>query len=178
MIQESLNVGIVIERRDEDNKWIDHSWHVVDAIAGAPAVDAWLELDRGERSVRYHAATLPIEIFGGETEGYKVNLSLDPPVIFVVIDTEGMDDGEAPIEICHATVCPYEAQDYLDASENIVETVPMPPAVSAWLAAFVEAHHVDKPFKKRKREPHPGKQDAPNELILPPARRSERKRDR
>ena len=179
MIKDSLDVGIVIERRDEDNRWIDHSWHVVDAIAGAPPVDDWLELDRGERWVRYHAATLPLEIFKGETEGYKVNLSLEPPVIFVVIDTDSDDDDDGrPIEISHATVCPYEAQDYLDASENVVESVAMPAAVCAWLAAFVDAHHVDKPFKKRKREPHPGKRDASNELILPPKRRAGDRRGR
>ena len=54
----------------------------------------------------------------------------------------------------------------------------MPATIAAWLAEFVEKHHVDVPFKKRKRTPHPdkaGSEEArPNELILPRARRGDR----
>ena len=39
-------------------------------------------------------------------------------------------DGDDPIEVSLATVCPYEAQDYLDGSEVQVESVPMPAAVA------------------------------------------------
>jgi len=172
MIKSTLPVGVVIERRPAESEWIDHTWHVEAVLPGASDIDEWVELERDGDRVRYHAATLPLEIYRGETEGYKYNLTLEPPIVYVVLDPE--PDGENPVEVSLATVCPYEAQDYLDGSEVQVESVPMPAAVAAWLAEFVEKHHVDVPFKKRKRVPHPDKAGsgsaAPNELIMPPAR--------
>jgi len=163
-----MQVGVVIERRDAESEWIDHTWHVVAILPGAREIDGWVELEREAGRVRYHAATMMLEIFKGETEGYKYNLSLDPPVVFVVLDPDTED--ETPLEITLATVCPYEAQDYLDGSEVLVETAAMPAAIAAWLADFVDKHHVDVPFKKRKRVPHPDTAAARNELILPPER--------
>lgn len=165
MAEDKIEVGVVLERRDATNKWIEHSWHLVGVLPGARAAPKWVELGRGEGWVRYHVATLPIEIFSGETEGYKYNLSLDPPVVFVVLDPDA--EGENEIEPSLVTVCPYEAQDYLDVSENEVQTAPMPPPVVSWLSDFVDKHHVDVPFKKRVRTLHPDKKPAINELILP-----------
>jgi len=178
MIKSTVDVGVVIERRPADSEWIDHTWHAVAVLPGAPAVEHWVELEREGERVRYHAATLPIEIFRGETEGYKYNLTLEEPSVYVVLDPDA--EGENPVDVSLATVCPYEAQDYLDGSEVLVERVPMPVSIAAWLAEFVEKHHVDEPFKKRKRTPHPDKAGAndshggpdgrPNELIMPRAR--------
>jgi hypothetical protein len=172
----TVDVGVVIERRPAASEWIDHTWHAVAVLPRAPKVEHWVELERDGEYVRYHAATLPLEIFRGETEGYKYNLTLEQPIVYVVMDPE--PEGEDPLEVSLVTVCPYEAQDYLDGSEVLVEPVPMPATIAAWLAEFVEKHHVDVPFKKRKRTPHPdkaGSEDTrPNELILPRARRGDR----
>lgn len=165
MAADKIDVGVVLERRDTTNQWIDHGWHLVGVLPGAGPVGDWLELARGEGWVRYHAGTLPLEIFSGETEGYKYNLSLDPPVVYVVLDPEA--EGAHETEASLVTVCPYEAQDYLDASENEVQSTPMPPAIASWLADFVERHHVDVPFKKRRRKLHPDKKPHINELIMP-----------
>ncbi len=48
------------------------------------------------------------------------------------------------------TVCPYEMQDYANTGEKIVEGVPMPDDLKAWVWDFVERHHVDEPFVKRR----------------------------
>ena len=50
------------------------------------------------------------------------------------------------------TVCPYEAESYTESGEEIVEGVPMPPEILGWVQAFVDTHHVDQPFKKRKQK--------------------------
>ncbi len=52
------------------------------------------------------------------------------------------------------TACPYEAESYIESGDEIVEGVPMPDVVLAWVEDFVEAHHVEEPFKKRKRKPY------------------------
>lgn len=150
---ESMAVGIVVERRELDNPWLDHSWHVVAVIPGAPEIDDWVEIRRSEGRVQFHARTLPITLFRGETEGYKYNLSLDPPRVYVIL--READEADAhEVEPFLATVCPYEAQDYLDSGDETVETSTMPGPVTAWLAAFVERHHVDRPFIKRERKPY------------------------
>ena len=150
-IPETMKVGVVIERRETDNQWIDHTWQVVSLIPGAAEVDQTTEIGSGLGWVQFHAATLPLELFRKETEGYKYNLSLDQPSVFVVLRDDD-DDGSSEVIPFMATVCPYEAQDYMDSSEETVQSVPMPDTVASWLAEFVETNHVDEPFKKRKRK--------------------------
>ena len=150
-IPETMEVGVVIERRESDNRWIDHTWQVVSLIPGAAEVDQKNEIGRGQGWIQFHAATLPLELFRKETEGYKYNLSLNQPSVFVVLRDDDDDESDEVIPFM-ATVCPYEAQDYMDSSEETVQSVPMPDIVASWLAEFVETNHVDEPFKKRKRK--------------------------
>ena len=101
---------------------------------------------------QYHCGTLPLELFRRETEGYKVNLTQEPPQIFVLL--RGEDEAESRHEFLPflVTASPYEAQDYLDSGEEIVEAVAMPPDLVAFVQAFVDEHHVDEVFHKRKRQ--------------------------
>lgn len=147
-----LPLGVVVERREIDNPWQSHTWRAVAVIPGAPTVDKWRELARGPRWIRYHAATLPVELHHKETAAYRTNLSNDQPAIFVGL-RDVVDPGESGFEVAPflVTASPFEAQDYLDSSEVIIERVPMPDGVIAWVQAFVDAHHVDEPFEKRKR---------------------------
>jgi hypothetical protein len=153
--QESLALGIVLERRAIDNPWIDHRWSPVAVIPGAaprsPTGD-WAVLREGEGFAQFHAGTLPLQLFPGETEGYKLNLAQKPPRLFVVLRDE--EDGDIPHDLVPflVTACPYEAQDYLDSGEEVVEAVVMPEGVVAFVQDFVERHHVDQPFHKRKRK--------------------------
>lgn len=156
MIYDSLPVGIVLERRDMDNPWQDHQWQAIAVIPGAPKIEEWLKLDEGPGWTRYHAATLEVELFGKETEGYRFNLSNKPPSVYVVL-RPAEEEGDDEITPFLATVCPYEAQDYLDVDGEIVELVPMPVEIADWVSRFVEQHHVDEPFKKRKLKPHTGR---------------------
>jgi len=153
--QVTLPLGIVVERRDLDNRWKPHSWLPVAVIAGAPPMDPagpWRELRAGEGWAQFHAGTLPLDLFPKETEGYGVNLSQRPPCLFVVLrasEDPAVDHDVVPFLV---TVSPFEAQDYLDSGEDIVEPVSMPPAVAAFVQEFVNEHHVETSFKKRKRK--------------------------
>ncbi len=146
-----MNVGIVLERRDSDHPWETHVWHAVAVLAGADQTVPWTEIDQGEGWVRYHGGSLPIELFRNETEGYKYNLSMEHPSVFVVLREAELEE-EHDVFPFMVTVSPYEAQDYMDADVDQVYAVAMPDVVAAWVAEFVETHHVDEPFKKRKRK--------------------------
>lgn len=166
--QARLPLGIVVERRRLANPWIDHSWHPVAVIPGAgplaPEGD-WVLLGEGEGWARYHAGTLSLELFRRETEGYRLNLSQQPPRLFVVlraVEEAGVDHELLPFLV---TACPYEAQDYLDSGEEQVEAVAMPEAVIAFVQSYVDRHHVDEPFYKRKRKRY---QDEPESFARKP----------
>ncbi len=148
-VPDKLMLGVVIERRAAANPWQDHLWRPVEVIAGGPEVAAWLVLGEGEGWTRFYAGALPLELFHRETEGYRRNLSGEPPVVYVILrpgDTGRM----VPF---HVTVCPYEAGAYQISGDEVVEGVPMPPAVGALVEAFVARWHVDEPFVKRKLKP-------------------------
>ncbi len=153
---ESLPVGIVVERRESDHPWQDYTWRAVAVIPGAAELDprgAWKELERGEGYLRFHAGTLPIELFRKETEAYRVNLTQEPPRIFIVLRrTSEPEEAEQELYPILATASPYEAQDYLDSGEEIVEGVSMPDALIAFVSQFVGEFHEDEPFYKRKRK--------------------------
>ncbi len=152
MVSESMPIGVVVERRELDHPWQSYAWRAVAAIPGAPEVNEWRVLTTAPGRIRYHAGTLPLEIHHKETEGYRLNLTTERPALYVVLRyDEEVETGIVPFMV---TVCPYEAQNYLDGDEDLVESVPMPDAVAAWLADFVAEHHVDEPHYKRKREPY------------------------
>ncbi len=151
---ESMPAGVVLERRKIDNPWQEYAWHAVAVIPGAPPITEWRVLRQGEGWVHYHAGTLDIELHRKETEGYRVNLSQTPPRVFVLLRPNEDDESGHEVIPFHVTVCPFEAQDYDDTEDDVVEGVPMPEEVIAWVQDFVGEHHVDVPFKKRKREPY------------------------
>ncbi|SMF23828.1 Protein of unknown function [Tistlia consotensis] len=156
-IVERVEVGIVLERRESRHPWLDFAWKPVAAIAGAPARDPrgdWPVAAQGDDWIHFHAGTLTLEMFRKETEGYRVNLSQDPPRLFVVLRDPEDPEVDHPIVPILVTACPYEAQDYLDSGSDLVEPVAMPPELVAFLRDFVERNHVEQPFKKRQRRPY------------------------
>ena len=151
--RQTVMLGVIIERRKIDNPWQDYSYHPVAVVPGMPALDAgegWRLIREGEGWTHFHAATLELELFAGETEGYKANLSNFQPHVYVVLAPgEEAEDEEVVPKL--VTACPYEAESYMEDSEMIVEGVPMPDELAAWLGAFVDTFHVEEEFVKRKR---------------------------
>lgn len=147
-----MPVSVVIERRTANSQWVDHVWRPIGVLPLA-ANDHGKLLAEGEDWAHFHGGALDIELFRGETEGYRSNLSQTPPMVYVVLrrneDAEGLE-----YKPFLATVCPYEAMGYSEDNDEMVEGVPMPPEVMVWVQDFVAKHHVDTPFIKRKRKRH------------------------
>ncbi len=161
--QANLTLGIVLERRAVDNPWIDHEWRPVTVIPGMRPLspsETWTRLREGADWVQYHAGTLNLDLFPRETEGYRLNLSQDPPRLFVVLRDGEDSDSDHEVVPFLVTACPYEAQDYLDSGEELVETVAMPEGVVGFVQDYVNRHHVDEPFLKRKRKRYGGGDEA------------------
>jgi hypothetical protein len=146
----TLSVGVVICKQPGVTRWAKWIWRPVAVVPGAGPAD-WHEMRREGEAVEYHAATVEIEVHRAETEAYLVALSNDPPTVYVILRPSEDPEASQDVEVFGVTASAFEAQDYLDSGEEIVEPVPMPPELIAWLSSFVEAHHQDEAFVKRKR---------------------------
>jgi len=145
----SIPVGVVIARERIDHQWQDFIWRAVGLLPGAPEISQWRELRSSDDWTQYHAATLPLQLFRSDTQAYIDNLGNREPVIYVVIREEEQDS-ENPIEVHLVTASPYEAQDYMDSGDDIVDAIEMPDEIFEWVKIFVDEHHKETKFKKRK----------------------------
>ena len=148
----TMPVGVVIRRSPSVSKWVTWSWKVIDVLPGAGPAD-WHVMREEDGITEFHATTLPLTLHRRETEAYKVALATEPPSIYVVLrPTEPDDDPAHEYAVFLVTASAFEAQDYLDSGEEMVEQVPAPPGLVAWIRDFVDTHHVEEDFKKRRRD--------------------------
>ena len=110
------------------------------------------EMRRDGEAVEYHAATLLLELFRSDVESYQVSLTMDPPSVFVILRDNEDPDSPHDVSVHLVTASAYEAQDYTDGSDEIVEAVPMPAGLVAWVSAYCEAFFEEAPFIKRRRD--------------------------
>ena len=102
---------------------------------------------------RYFLGHAEIYCHAADTEAYVHNLESAQPALFVILRHDDEDVSPLPYIVHCVTFSPYEAQDYQDSAEEIVERVAIPPAIAIELMRFVNDHHVEHAFKKRKRTP-------------------------
>ncbi|WP_339954221.1 DUF3305 domain-containing protein [Yoonia sp. 2307UL14-13] len=136
----------MIRRQPGVTKWVKHVWRVVAVLPGASKVD-WHELRREGDAIEYHATTLPLTLHRADAEAYLQSLSADQPSVYIV-----MQGGATRPDITHVTASAFEAQDFADTGEEIVEKVPMPEGLVAWIRDFAQTHHDEEPFVKRRRD--------------------------
>ncbi|MEY8829970.1 DUF3305 domain-containing protein [Sedimentitalea sp. XS_ASV28] len=144
-----MPLGVVVRKTPGVTRWARWNWSAVAVLPGA-APARWMELRREGEAVEYHAATMPLILWASDSEAYLANLSDHRPSIYVVMRDEGA--GGAPLTMLLATASPYEGQDYADNGEDIVEKVPMPEGLIAWVSDFALAHHEHEVFVKRRRD--------------------------
>ena len=145
----AMPMGVVLTRRPGVTRWARYSWRATAVLPGAGPAD-WRTLRTEGDVLEVHAGTVPLELHGAETGAYRHGLSAQVPCLYVVLRETGMP--EQPYAVGRVTASPYEAQDYADTGEDVVEKVAMPPAVIGWVEGFCEAWHEDEAFVKRRRD--------------------------
>lgn len=145
----AIPIGVILTCRQPSNPWAETIWRASGVMLDIPAGPTWRELARGEDYTQYLSTRATLELFRKETQAYIDNIESREPALYVVL-REGEHDAE-PVSVHLVTASPYEAQDYLDASEETVDRVAMPEALLALIAGFVDEHHVEETFRKRKR---------------------------
>ncbi|WP_166267490.1 DUF3305 domain-containing protein [Marinobacter caseinilyticus] len=146
-----LQVGAVVRRSPGVTRWAREIWTPVAVIPGAP--DAfWKQLVSDGEVVDYHAGTVPMELFRADVEGYLVSLNMTVPSVWVVMDKDQTHRSPSGWVVSAVTASAHEALDSLDSGESIVEPVPIPESLAAWIKEFIDMHYIEEPFKKRRRD--------------------------
>ncbi|WP_417515909.1 DUF3305 domain-containing protein [Marinobacter sp.] len=145
-----LEVGAVVRRTAGVTRWAKDIWTPVAVIPGAPQA-FWKELVRDGEVVDYHAGTVTMELFRADVEGYLVSLNMASPSIWIVMDKDVSSQSPSGWVVSTITASAHEALDSLDSGESIVEAVPIPESLAAWIKEFVDKHYIEVPFKKRRR---------------------------
>lgn len=143
-----LSVGIVAVKRRLNSPWADVEWLPEAVLPGLPAVEP-RSLIGAEGSVeRWYLGPAELVFHSGETGHYRDNLVSGRPSVWVAL----RESAEGDWLVAGATVDPYEGEAFVDVVTDKVEALPMPHEIAVELQAFVDAHHVEQPFHKRKRD--------------------------
>ncbi len=143
-----IPMGVVLRRSPGVTKWQKWTWTACGVLPGAGPAD-WNEIRREGDVLEFHAETVALELHGADAEAYLHGLTAEVPCVYVIMR---MGASEAPLDILTVTASPYEAQDYTDSGEEIVEKVAMSPLLRAMVQDFVDTFYKEEAFVKRKRD--------------------------
>jgi hypothetical protein len=105
------------------------------------------ELHAAVKDRQFLHTGMRMHLYKDDAESYYYNLVSDNPSVFVICNQEA---GE-PLQPFIVTLSYGEATSYMETDE-IVETVAMPPELYRWAEHFVLEHYVPEKRKKRKRD--------------------------
>ncbi|MBY0361080.1 MAG: DUF3305 domain-containing protein [Phreatobacter sp.] len=166
-----VTVGVVAVKRKLNNPWVDFEWLPEAVLPGLPAVAPGTLIGAEGTVERWYLGPADLTFHSGETAHYRDNLVSGRPSVWVAL-REGEAGGWF---VAGATVDPYEGEAFVDVVSDKVEPLAMPHEIAVELQAFVDAHHVEEPFFKRKRDrkdPHA----EPDFGLGHPARQTPRRR--
>lgn len=145
-----LDVGVFVDRLAiAGNPWIDHKWQVAAVVAGAPEAPAWTTISKTAEATRYFAGTAQIDLFPSDSANLADNLTSPRPSLWVVL---GRTEAAPGMELRMVTADPAEGEGATQAGDDLVEAVPIPEDILAWITDFTQRHPPKKDFFKRRRE--------------------------
>ena len=144
-----LAVGVLVERTKGASQWVDYLWRPIGILTGVPETPAWTKLSDDGKRARFYAGAAEIELHRSETGNYRDNLAAGEPSLWVVLRRS---EGDTPLTLFMVSADPAEGEGMTEAGDDLVEMVPMPPAVRDAVAQFIAEHHVEREFTKRERD--------------------------
>ena len=144
-----IPVAVLVERRPGVTKWAEEVWRVVEVLEDAPPVQPWTLLRQEDERALFFAGTTEVVLHPTDTTNYKHNLEAMQPLIWVALRPASTPAG---FTLQTVTIDPGEAQLHADAGNDLLEALPMPPGLRAVAGDFVARHHVEREFRKRKRD--------------------------
>ena len=149
MAEEAIPVGVIVEKRKSASPWIDHTWGAIAVMPGLPEAPRMTLIETIGDTERYYLGASTIVLASVDTAQYRDNLMSGAPKIWVVMREEEPEGG---LSLVTVTADPTEGEANTEAGSNLVDFVPMLPEIAAEIAAFVDEHHIEREFFKRKRD--------------------------
>ena len=149
MIEEQMSVGLVLERRMLSGDWGGFAWRPVAIFPTPPDVAPWTSLGLHDGAARCYAGVITISLYSTETANYRDNLASGSPKLWVVLRPQS---DKPPVDVLTVTADPAEGEANTEAGANTVETIDMPAEIAGVVAAFIDAHHVERAIIKRRRD--------------------------
>jgi hypothetical protein len=148
MVEDRFEIGVVAIRKRLKSRWADHAWLPHSVLPAVPAAAPWTSLGPDGEDELFYAGSFELRLHPSATAHYRDNLTSGRPSLWVALRPIGGDEHE----VATVTADPYEGEALAEGIGEIIEAVPMPPEIQAKLAAFFEAHHVERVFFKRERD--------------------------
>jgi hypothetical protein len=146
---QTIAVGVIVERSKSVSQWSDFIWRPISVLVGEPQAQPWSKLSDDGKRTTFYAGAAEIELHRTETDNYRNNLMTETPLLWVALRPV---DSDPPYRLFAVTADPAEGEALTEAGNDLIEPVPMPPAVQDSVAAFVSEHHVEHQFLKRQRD--------------------------
>ena len=145
----NFRVGVVVERQPSSSPWADYAWRVAAIVPEAPGTEDGHILGREGDVALIYAGSAEVEFHRVETGNYRDNLASGRASLWVMLASTTEEPG---IRLVSVTADPAEGEAMTGAGDILVEVAAMPRDIAERLALFVQTHHVERVFTKRKRD--------------------------
>lgn len=148
---EYIPLCVILERKNVVSPWAEHIWRPVSVVLDAPPGVQGKIRQEGDGWRHYFLECDPLELHRKDAEAYRDGLFHQAKASLWVVMQENEDaDSALPYNVQLVTASPFEAQDYLDSGEQIVEVVDMPEALREFVEHYVDLCPEEEKFIKRK----------------------------
>jgi hypothetical protein len=161
----TLRIGVLATLRPPATRWGTAALKPCAVLWPAPDLAAPARVAVEGAVETWHLGAHGLTFHSGDTGHQQDNLASANPSVWVAL-ADAEDPARAEVRL--VTVDPYEGGGMADDPALLVEAVPLPQALADEMAAFIAAHHVEIPFKKRKRSPATSPADPRAPRILRP----------
>ncbi len=148
---ESVPLCVILSKEKIDSPWTDYQWKPVAVVLDAPKSVHGKIHQQGDGWAHYFLQCDPLELHRKDAPAYRENLQ-EPGAASLWVVLQEEDEGELPYSVQLVTASPYEAQDYLDSGELIVEAVEMPNLLRVFIQNYVDNCPGEEAFIKRKQK--------------------------
>ncbi len=144
-----IPLAVLVERRPGVTRWAEFAWRAVEVLEEAPDVPPWTVLREEAGRTVFFAGRAEVALYPTDTDNYRHNLASAQPLVWVLLRPAETESGWS---LQTVTADPGEAHLYADVGQDLLDSLPMPPRLHAEMTAFVERHHKERGFWKRKRD--------------------------
>jgi hypothetical protein len=150
MPEQILRLGVLVQRRPPVTRWSTGELRPFAVLAIEPQTPPHTQIGTENGVETWYLGGFGLSLWSGDTAHYRDNLNSGAPALWVAL--RGADPKTA--QIVSVSADPNEGEGLASDLDLVVDRVPLPDSVAQAMQAFIDAHHVEMPFKKRKRLPN------------------------